>query len=366
MNDPHSGAPQALPLALTQFGFTADLMTAFGMVAQSGDIPARVIAVHRNRLVVMTASGELSAMIDRSLATAEPMDRPATGDWIVLRSGAAGGTSLVRILLPRRTAFIRGAAGNKTVPQVVAANIDRVLIVTALPHDLNERRLERYLALAWESGALPSVVLTKCDLVPNVDAYIATVRAIASGVEVIAVSATSEDGIIQLVETIEPASTIALLGSSGVGKSTLVNRIAGESVMRTATVDADGRGRHTTTHRELLRLPNGMLVIDTPGMRELQLWSADAGLDQVFDDIANLSECCRFADCGHSAEPGCAVAAAVASGALPHERLESWRKLVRESARAQLQSDAVAASAERAKLRSMMRAVRAHVPFKRK
>lgn len=365
MNEPHIGAPAALPPALMQLGFTADFASAFAQIAEPDDRPARVLAVHRNRLELATADEVCSATLSSKILKAEPLDRPATGDWVTVRTPSSDGLSQVRAVLPRRTAFIRRAAGEKTTPQVVAANVDQVLIVTAVPGDYNERRLERYLALAWESGAIPMVVLTKCDLVTDADEFIAKVHAMAPGVDVIAVSAASELGIAHLSLLLTHGSTIALLGSSGVGKSTLVNRLAGERVMRTAEVDVDGRGRHTTTHRELIRLPNGLLVIDTPGMRELQLWSADAGLDHVFEDIIELSQACRFADCSHHTEPGCAVMAAVANEQLTTERFTSWRKLTREATRARIQGDAVAASTERAKLRAVMRAVRVHMQSKK-
>lgn len=404
MIDPQLGASLALPAALVQFGYDARFAAEFirvvsgyehrderfttedtedhggtsgwasasphplqssvssvtsvvNALAENRDQPGRVLAVHRNRLVVATVDGEFSAVLDTHLLQNYPIERPAVGDWVVLHTAADGATR-IRALLPRRTAFIRGAAGQKVAPQVVAANVDYVLIVTALPGDFNERRLERYLALAWESGATPLVVLTKCDLVADASDFITASRALAPGVDVVGVSAASDDGMEKLQSLIPSGATIALLGSSGVGKSTLLNRLAGEEVMRTADVDVDGRGRHTTTHRELRRLGNGMLVIDTPGMRELQLWSANAGLDRVFEDIVELSCSCRFADCAHGTEPGCAVTEAVSNGVLDEERLTSWRKLMRESARAQLEGDAVAASAERAKLRAMMRAVR--------
>jgi ribosome biogenesis GTPase len=364
MNDTHLGADFQAPMPLIQFGWNDLVAAAFHSVAEPGDIPARVVAVHRNRIVVATSAGERNATLHPRLASAAPEERPATGDWISLRVDHVDTSARAHVVVPRRTAFIRRAAGEKATAQVVAANIDRVLVVTALPHDMNERRLERYLALAWESGAVPAVVLTKCDLVSDVEDQVTRVHRVAPGVDVIAVSATSEQGIDELRTLIAPGTTIALLGSSGVGKSTLVNRLAGSTIMRTADVDRDGRGRHTTTHRELVRLENGMLVIDTPGMREMQLWSAEAGLEQVFEDIVALSESCRFSDCRHDNEPGCAVAEAVASGAMSAERLRSWRKLVREAARSQLETDAVASSAERAKLRSLMRSVRAHVRAK--
>lgn len=357
MIDPYFGAPAALPLALVQLGFNPELAASFALLAEPGDTPARVLAVHRTRLVISTADGESSATLDSNLRLRDSLNRPATGDWVAVHPVACD-TIGVRALVPRRTAFIRGAAGAKASAQIVAANVDYVLVVTALPGDFNERRLERYLALSWESGAMPVVVLTKCDLVPDASEFVVAALALAPGVDVITVSATSDEGVVQLQSLIPERATIALLGSSGVGKSTLINRLAGETLMRTAEVDVDGRGRHTTTHRELRRLENGMLVIDTPGMRELQLWSADAGLERVFEDIVELSQSCRFADCGHRNEPGCAVIEAVASRQLDEERLASWRKLVREATRARLEGDAVAASAERAKLRAMMRSVR--------
>ena len=349
---------------LSDFGWNDAVAIAFAATADPGDVPARVVAVHRNRIDVVTNAGEQSATLEPRLLKAAAEDRPATGDWIVLRTDPSGTAARARQVIARRTAFIRGAAGEKAVPQVVAANIDLVLVVMALPHDVNDRRLERYLALAWESGATPAVVLTKCDLAHDVDEQQARVRAVAPGIDVVAVSATSDDGIRTLWTLMTRGSTVAMLGSSGVGKSTLVNRLAERAVMRTADVDRDGRGRHTTTHRQLAQLGNGVLVIDTPGMREIQLWSAEAGLEQVFDDITTLSESCRFGDCRHEQEPGCAVTAAIADGTLARERVESWRKLVREAARASIQGDAVAASAERAQLRTLMRAVRVHVRAK--
>lgn len=351
-------ADDSAPLTLRDLGWNDVFAQAFAAHAASGDIAARVITVHRNRVVVRDATGEKPATLAPALRDADVGSRPATGDWVVLRPGEAGGDAQVRAVLTRQSAFTRRAAGEKAVPQVVAANVDRIFIVTALPDDVNVRRLERYLAVAWESGALPVVLLTKADQVENVDEWLAMVRGSAPGVDVVAISTVTGAGLAELDALLTPASTIALLGSSGVGKSTLVNHLAGRTLMRTAGVRDDGRGRHTTTHRELVRLPNGVLVIDTPGMRELQLWSGTAGLEQAFDDITALSADCRFADCAHRAEPGCAVMQAMDAGLLDAERLASWRKLSREVARIELMNDAVAASAERAKLRSLMRSVR--------
>jgi len=343
---------------LRELGWNAAFAQSFEDAAAAGDVPARVSAVHRNRVVVAGSFGERDAILASRFHDSESEDRPATGDWVAL--SISGDASTVRTVLPRQSAFIRRAAGEKAVAQVVAANVDRVFIVTALPGDLNERRLERYLAVAWESGALPVIVLTKTDLVENIGEWIATAHAAAPGVDVIAVSALTDAGIGALQPHLTPGNTIAFLGSSGVGKSTLLNHLAGGTLMRTGDVGDDGRGRHTTTHRELVRLPSGVLVIDTPGMRELQLWSAESGLEQTFDDITTLSEGCRFADCAHAGEPGCAVALAIESGQLDVERLASWRKLSREVARAELQRDALAAAAERSRVKSIHRLARTH------
>jgi ribosome biogenesis GTPase len=360
MHDTQFGADDSALIPLRELGWNAALAESFAAAATVGDVPARVTAVHRNRVVVAGSFGERDATLASQFHHADTIDRPATGDWVVLRTGENDDTASVRTVLPRQSAFIRRAAGEKAVAQVVAANVDRVFIVTAVPDDVNERRLERYLAVAWESGAMPVVVLTKTDLIENVGDWIATASASAPGVDVVAVSALTGAGVDALEAHLIPGSTIALLGSSGVGKSTLLNHLAGRDLMRTADVSDDGRGRHTTTHRELVRLPNGVLVIDTPGMRELQLWSAQSGLAQTFDDIATLGEACRFADCAHDGEPGCAVETAIEAGALDAERLASWRKLSREAARAELQRDAVAAAAQRSKVKSIHRLARVH------
>ena len=366
--------------ALAELGWDEHFAEAYRAAAEPGDVPGRVIATHKNRFVVACAEplGELDATLGRRLDDDhDPAALPATGDWVALRvDDEARGGARVRAVLPRRTAFLRQAAGRATAAQVVAANVDRAFVVAALPDGVNPRRLERYLAMAWESGAIPVVVLTKADLAgDDLGGFVAAARAVSPGVDVVAVSSLGDEdgggddaGVAPLRPHLAPGTTVVLLGPSGAGKSTLLNRLVGREVMRTAEVrDRDGKGRHTTTHRELVRLPGGALVIDTPGMRELQLWGGgtDAGIAQAFDDVAALAAGCRFGDCQHAGEPGCAVAEAVARGELAPERLESWRKLSREMARAARQQDALAMAADRARVKSLTRAGNAWIKRKR-
>jgi ribosome biogenesis GTPase len=270
------------------------------------------------------------------------------GDWVAYAGG------LIHGVLPRRTAFVRRAAGNETVEQVLAANIDTVFLVMAFYRDLNPRRLERYLALAWESGADPAIVLTKLDLADDADAAITEIESVALGVPVHPVSAVTGEGLDELEPYLGPGRTVVLLGSSGVGKSTLVNALLGEERQATKEIRAfDGRGRHTTTARELIGLPGGGLVLDTPGMRELQLWEAAEGLIGTFGDIDELALTCRFSDCSHESEPGCAVRDAVDA-----DRLESWRKLGRELRHLELKQDARARSEARKEWRRFTKSMR--------
>jgi ribosome biogenesis GTPase len=319
----------------------------------------RVVAQHRDRYVVRDESGVdhdavLSGRFRHQVTTGE--DLPAVGDWV----GASGedGILQIRAVHPRRGAFRRKVAGDTTEAQIVAANVDVAIIATALPGDVNLRRIERYLTLAWESGATPLVVLTKSDLAENPDAEVASVRTVAPGVEVLAISTVTGAGLGELRARLAPGVTAVLLGSSGVGKSTLVNALLGAERQRTADVRDDGAGRHTTTHRELLELPGGASLIDTPGMRELQLWSASDGFESAFDDIASLAADCRFRDCAHESEPDCAVRAAVARGSLDESRLASWRDLRRELAYLERKQDAAAAAAMQSHTKSATRLLR--------
>jgi ribosome biogenesis GTPase len=293
-------------------------------------IPGRVAAHHRGEYVVWTAEGELRADLSGRMFRAAEVGGPlpAVGDWTLLRPRLDERRATIDGVLARRTAFSRKRTLGEAVEQVLAANVDVVLLVNGLDADFSMRRLERYLTTAWESGAEPIVVLTKADLHDDLTNVLLEIERVAIGVPVVAVSNVTGDGIETVRATIGRGRTAVLLGSSGVGKSSLLNRLAGTEVMRTAEIAADGTGRHTTTHRELVQLPDGSLVIDTPGLRELQLWEGD--LDTSFADVEELAANCRFNDCSHTHEPACDVLAAVEDGRLELDRLRSWRKLQRE------------------------------------
>jgi ribosome biogenesis GTPase len=291
---------------------------------EPGQVPGRVAAVHRGAFDVWTASGAVRSRLPGRLMH-EGLD-VGVGDWVALGDG------LIRAVLPRSSAIQRTAAGLTTTAQTLAANVDVAFVVSSLGPDLEPRRIERYLVTIWESGASPEIVLTKADRLEDPWPLVAEVEAVALGVPVHVVSAVTGLGCDALRARIAAGTTAVLLGSSGVGKSTLVNRWLGEEVMVTReTREDDDEGRHTTSHRQLLVLPDGGLVIDTPGLRELQLWDAgSAGLEATFTDVEDLAADCRFGDCSHVHEPGCAVLGAVEAGELAPERLHSWRKLQRE------------------------------------
>jgi ribosome biogenesis GTPase / thiamine phosphate phosphatase len=323
---------------LARFGWTPDRETEFDEHRRQGLVPARVAVEHRSAYVLYGEGGEVTAELAGRLRH-EGVE-PAVGDWVALRQ-----PSTIVALLPRRTVFSRKEPWARAVEQVLAANADTVWITIALTErDFKPRRLERYLATAWESGVEPAIVLTKRDLYPDVDSAVLEAEAIAFGVPVHAVSAVTGEAADELRRYLEDNRTVALLGSSGVGKSTLVNRLAGREVLETQEIRADGRGRHTTTHRELVLLPGGGLVLDTPGLRELQLWDVGEGLDTAFEDVGALATQCRFSDCGHKSEPGCAIREALRSGTLTRERFESWRKLQRELERLERRLDGRARS----------------------
>jgi ribosome biogenesis GTPase / thiamine phosphate phosphatase len=321
--------------ALQDLGWTDSHTIEFEPHAAAGLIPARVSAQHRGAYAVFSELGELRAETAGRLEheAAGAGELPAVGDWVAVSPRPQESAATIHHVVARRTKFSRKVAMHATEEQVLAANVDAVFLVMSLNEDFNLRRLERYVATAWESGAQPVILLTKADLCPEWELRVLEVEAIAYGVPVHAVSAISGDGIDTVRSYLAPGRTIALLGSSGVGKSTLVNTFAGAELLATAPIrEDDGEGRHTTRHRQLVLLPGGGLVLDTPGLRELQLWESTDGLSETFSDVEELAAQCRFSDCAHRTEPGCAVQAALDDGSLPFERWASYKKLQRELA----------------------------------
>ena len=332
-----SQSPNAFDL--TRYGWDEEFETMFATMfagnRRAGLTPARIVRVDGERCDAVTEHGSIRADVSAMLGS-DPLHWPCTGDWAAVRPDAS--PRLVAVL-PRRTAIVRSSASRTSHGQVLAANVDTVLITVALAAPLNPGRVERLITLAWESGARPVIVLTKADLTDQIAAVRAEVEALAPGAEVVAVSAVSGAGMDRLTALL--TGTAVLLGPSGTGKSTLGNALLGEHMLATGAVRAqDGKGRHTTVRRELVPLPGGGVLIDTPGLRGIGLFDAADGLGQTFAEIERLAEDCRFADCGHETEPGCAVRAAIEAGALTERRLSSYRKLQRENEWAAARSDA--------------------------
>ena len=355
-----SGEPEG-GIDLAVLGWDARWAEAFAEHAAAGLVPARVAIEYNHIFRLLSADGEIAAQHAGRLlheATGRHM-LAAVGDWVAVdaRPGERSGT--IEAVLPRRSKFSRKVAGEATEEQVVAANVDVAFLVMGLDHDFNLRRLERYLLLASESGAIPAVLLTKADLVEDVPARVAEVAAAAPGVQVFAMNARSGEGLDAVFGLLAAGRTTTLLGSSGAGKSTIINALAGAEVMKTQTVRAhDSRGRHTTRHRQLIVLPGRGLIIDTPGMRELQLWDVTRTLRDTFADIETLAPLCHFTDCQHRDEPRCAVTAAIADGRLPVERLESYRKLRGELRSLDSRKDARAQIDEKRRSKTLSRALK--------
>ena len=294
---------------------------------------ARVAVEHRNRYILYSEFGELSACITGKFRhqTRQPEDFPAVGDWVVISLRESEKSATIHSILPRRSKFSRQSIGAMTEEQIVAANVDTVFLVSGLDGDFNPRRIERYLIWAWESGANPVILLNKADLCKNIEDCFNQVENIALGVPIITLSAANSQGLDALQPYLQQGKTVALLGSSGVGKSTITNQLKGEMVQAVKAVrQGDDRGRHTTTHRELILLPNGSLIIDTPGMREIQIWARENSLQSTFEDIETLAQKCRFRNCQHGQEPGCAIQEALQSGNLDYSRFLSYQKLQKE------------------------------------
>ncbi len=354
------------PPPLEALGWDDRLETELRNRGDGGLRPARVAVAHNALYQLRTADGEVMAEVAGRLRhrAAAPDARPVVGDWVAIRPGANGDTATIEAVLPRRHCFSRKAAGEPTRRQLVAANIDTVLLVSGLDDDFNLRRIERYLVAIRNSGAAPVLVLNKADLCRDPEARRDAVAALAPEAPLHVIEALSSDGAVPLRRHLPAGRTGALIGSSGVGKSTIINRLLGRERQRTAAVRRrDGRGRHTTSQRELIVLPGGGLIIDTPGMRELQLWEDTEALDDAFDDIRALAAECRFRDCGHDREPGCAARRAVETGRLSAARLDSFRRLRHERRAARQRRDEAARLEEQRRVKTAhgtMRAFRSH------
>ena len=346
-------------MQLSTFGWTAFFEQHSTGLRQQGLKFGSVSWLSRGIYNLQTERGELRAQLSGRLRhdVTQASDMPAVGDWVAFRE--CDGACIINAVLPRHSKFSRKIAGRTTEQQVLAANVDRVFLITGLDNDYNLRRIERYLAIAWESGAQPIVILNKVDLCDDVSTRIAEAQQVAIGVPLYAISSLTGEGLSHLEHEIVPTQTVALLGSSGVGKTTLINRLLGKDAFSTRPVRVgDDRGRHTTTARSLILLPSGALVMDTPGLRELQIWESDEGLGRTFDEIETLAAECAFSDCTHVTEPRCAVLDSVEQGRLSAERLENFRKLQRELRYLERRQDVSAQLAEKKRWKSIHKAMR--------
>jgi ribosome biogenesis GTPase len=319
---------------LVEWGWDASWENELATIEVKNWDVGRVLVQQRGFCTAMTAKGITQVMVPGKAFSEgkEWIRKPAVGDWVLVSPSEQKIKGLVEFVLPRRTKFSRQSAGKRSVEQVIAANIDSTWIVQSMEHRINKRRLERYLTVVQESGSLPIFVLTKSDLVDDPDAFHAEVRSLAGNAQIFPISSIDGTGIDQLQRTMRAKTTVALFGPSGSGKSTLINKLAGDTIQETGEVrGSDKKGRHTTTRRELIRLSEGSLLIDTPGIRELQLWDVESGVDDAFLDIEAISANCRFRDCAHIKEPGCAVRSAIEDGTLAKARVESYWKLKREA-----------------------------------
>ncbi len=318
---------------LHKLGWSSFYAKAFEIFSAGEFLPARVAVQHKGHYVLYSNVGELQGRITGRLRylAGDTKDFPAVGDWVVIRARPGEGTATITDILPRRTKFSRKVAGPITEEQIIAANIDKAFIVSGLDEDFNPRRIERYLVLTAESGADPVIVLNKADLCDDLPAVLHELNAVAGGAPVLVTSAKRNEGLDQLATMIQEGQTGTLLGSSGVGKSSIVNHLLGTDHLVTREVrETDSRGRHATTHRELVLLPAGGMLIDTPGMRELQLWGETTSVAKSFDDIEDLILQCKFTNCRHETEPGCAVRQALKEGTLEPERFAGFQKLQKE------------------------------------
>ncbi len=353
--------------SLNHIGWSPVWENTFRLQRNEGLIPARVSCEHRGLYSVLTEHGEwLAEVSGRMRHNAEiPLDMPAVGDWVAAQPHAGESRCTIHGVLPRRSAFVRKAAGDRTEEQVVAANVDTVFLVSGLDHDFNLRRIERYLTLSYSSGVAPVILLNKADLCENRAQTLAEAESVARGAPVLLVSATKDEGIAKLLEYLPAGTTGALLGSSGVGKSALINALIGHNVFKTQPVrEKDSRGRHTTTRRQLIPLSNGAALIDTPGMREIQLWADGEALGHSFGDIEGYAPECRFSDCSHTGEPGCAVQRALAAGLIGIERFESYLRQRKELRHLQIQQDVRLQIGEKKRWKAILRTMKDHHKWK--
>lgn len=332
-------------------------------------VPGRVTLEHKKMYRIITAEGEWLSVCSGAMQyeATERRDFPAVGDWVAVEKMPGEERGIIHSILPRTSLFSRKVAGMTIAEQIIAVNIDIVFLVMSMNNDFNARRLERYLVAAYDSGATPVVVLTKKDVCDNPTFYIEEAQNIALGAEIFAVSNVTGEGINELTSLLKNDKTAALLGSSGVGKSSLMNAICGSEIMAVQDIrEDDAKGRHTTTHRELIKIPTGGILIDTPGMREFQLWDNTESLDSGFQDIHDLANTCKFNDCQHSNEPGCAIQDALSRGELAEDRYSSYLKLQKELAFLDRKMDRAAQVEERSKWKKITKSMRNHPSKKHK
>ncbi|MCF6411242.1 ribosome small subunit-dependent GTPase A [Pseudalkalibacillus salsuginis] len=346
---------------LQQLGFNEERIEQANEWINKGYEPGRVALEHKGMYTLLTKHGEILGSISGKMnfEATEREDYPAVGDWVMCQIRENDRAATIHAILQRTSKFSRKIAGVTTEEQIIATNIDTVFLVNALNKDFNVRRIERYLLMAWESGANPVIVLSKADLCENIQERVNDVETVAIGLPVHIISSETGEGIDELTPYLSEGKTVALLGSSGAGKSTMVNRLYGSDIQKVKEIrEGDDKGKHTTTHRELFLLPQGGSMIDTPGMRELQLWNTNDGLSESFRDVEALADVCKFRDCQHENEPGCAVKTAIDTGELTAERYASYKKLQRELAYLERKNDQKAKLEEKAKWKKITKSMR--------
>ncbi|WLD93946.1 ribosome small subunit-dependent GTPase A [Alkalihalobacillus sp. AL-G] len=346
---------------LTELGYTNERNEQASEWLEKGYVPGRVTLEHKGMYTLLTGFGEVKGEISGKMRfeSSSREDYPAVGDWVMCDVRESDQAATIHSILPRSSKFSRKMAGVTTEEQIIATNIDTVFLVNALNNDFNVRRIERYLIMAWESGANPVIVLSKADLCEEVQERVNELETVAFGVPYHIISAQNREGLDELTQYVQDGKTVALLGSSGAGKSTLVNSLFGSDIQKVKEIrEGDDKGKHTTTHRELFLMPQGGLMIDTPGMRELQLWNSSEGLSESFRDVEGLAELCKFRDCQHEGEPGCAVNAAIELGELTDERYSAYKKLQRELAYLERKNNQRAQQQEKAKWKKITKSMR--------